>query len=163
MLTATVVDMKVHLNIVSFLLITIFSSAARYSNGNMNLEHLVIWSRFWILWSFDIMSHYWFCELMRSRLMSGNHSKSFFLFLSKTSSWSSPPLSRTGSEHQLPGSPQGPEVKSWRCQKIRSSGPWSQELNKSKNYVLSALKSKVKYVKYMSSGPWSQELNMSKT
>ena len=45
MLTVTVVNMKAHLNIVSFLLITIFSSAARYSNGNMNLEHLVIWSR----------------------------------------------------------------------------------------------------------------------
>ena len=40
MLTATVVNMKVHLNIVSFLLITIFSSAARYSNGKMNLERL---------------------------------------------------------------------------------------------------------------------------
>ena len=30
--------LKVHLNIVSFLLITIFSSAARYSNGKMKRQ-----------------------------------------------------------------------------------------------------------------------------
>ena len=79
-----------HLNIVSFLLMTIFSSAARYSKGKMNLGFYVLNS-----------------DLFAQKCKN--------VFLSKkkkiivTANWSCPPRSRNGNAHQLPGNLRGPD------------------------------------------------------